>query len=223
MNLVSADTPSYLGPTGRFSRIDLYDPVVRWTLREKRFKTALLRQAALQAGQKVLDLGCGTGTLVSLLVRRYAGVRVVALDADPQALARARRKLDPLSGPVHLLRGLCQQLPFPPNCFDCVLSTLLFHHLHRHDKQATLGEIYRVLRPGGQLHLADFGPPANGVLRFAFRAVQWADGRETTEDNLLGRLPEMISRAGFAHVQQMRRLNTWVGTLYLYRAVKPPR
>ncbi len=211
---------TYTGPTGRFSRIDLYDPVVRWTLREKTFKTALLRQANLHPGLRLLDLGSGTGTLALLAHDFTPGVQVVALDADSLALALAQRKLSRLPRGPELIRGLAQMLPFADESFDRVLSTLLFHHLTSDGKQRALQEVHRVLRRGGEFHLADFGKPGNWVMRVAFTAVRWVDGAETTRENLLGRLPDLLEQAGFAQVEETRRVDTLFGTLRLYRASK---
>ncbi len=71
----------------------LYDPVMRTLLRETRFKRHLLALAEIESGQQVLDLGCGTATLTLLLKRQYPETTVVGLDADPEALKLARRKL----------------------------------------------------------------------------------------------------------------------------------
>ncbi len=211
---------TYTGPTGRFSRIDLYDPIVRWTLRERTFKKALLHQARLSPGQRVLDLGCGTGTLVLLAHQFFPGLHVVALDADRLALQLARRKLSGLPQGPALIRGLAQALPFADEAFDRVLSTLLFHHLPLDGKQQALREVHRVLRRGGEFHLADFGHPGNWLMRIAFTAVRWVDGPETTWENLLGRLPALLEQAGFAEVEETRRVDTVFGTLRLYRAIK---
>src|SRR5213083_3324240 len=83
---------SYL-PALRFRFLTrVYDPVVRWTTREESFKHRLIEQAGLQAGQQVLDLGCGTGTLALFVKQAEPGTEIVGLDADPEMLSQAEGK-----------------------------------------------------------------------------------------------------------------------------------
>src|SRR5215468_7318171 len=72
--------------------LPLYDPFVRLAIREKRVRGKLLDAARLSERSRVLDLGCGTGSLVVMLKARHPGARVSAIDPDPKALARARAK-----------------------------------------------------------------------------------------------------------------------------------
>jgi ubiquinone/menaquinone biosynthesis C-methylase UbiE len=112
-------------------------------------------------------------------------------------------------------------LPYADASFDRVISSLLFHHLARENKERTLREISRVLRPKGMLHVADWGKAQNLPMRVAFLLVQMLDGFTTTADNVRGLLPELIRAAGFESVQESVRYITIVGTLSLYEARKP--
>jgi SAM-dependent methyltransferase len=97
----------------------------------------------------------------------------------------------------------------------------MLHHLTRANKMRTLLEVLRVLRPNGELHIADWGRPQNGWMRAAFYLVQKLDGFETTEDSVRGLLPALMQDAGFEDVQQTDQFATVLGTLCLYRARKP--
>ena len=199
----------------------LYDPLVRWTLRESTFKRHLVKQAGIDRGHRVLDLGCGTGTLTLLIKSHYPKAEVFGLDADPKVLAVARAKAAKAGLIVRLDHGMAFELPYPDASFDRVISSLLFHHLTREKKERTLKEVFRVLRQGGELHVADWGKARNWPMRVAFLLVQMLDGFETTADNVNGLLPEMFRSAGFEEVQEPTRYMTIVGALALYKARKP--
>jgi ubiquinone/menaquinone biosynthesis C-methylase UbiE len=206
-------------PALRFSALTrLYDPVVRATTREGRFKEMLVEQAAPQGAQRILDLGCGTGTLAMQVKQRAPGADVVGLDADPEMLARAREKAERAGVEVTLTEGMSNELPFEDGSFDRVLSTLFFHHLDPEPKRQTAREIARVLRTGGELHVADWGPPSDPVMAAAFLGIRLLDGFENTAENFHGELPRIFEEAGMARAEQVDRLRTVFGTLALYRA-----
>ena len=194
----------------------LYDPVVRATTKEAKVKRQLVEQAAVGSG-RVLDLGCGTATLTILLKKRYPHADAVGLDGDPDVLGIARRKVDAAGVDVTLVEGMAHEPPLEPGSFDRVVSSLLFHHLTLENKRRALASVHRLLKPGGELHLADWGLPQNALMRIAFYAVQLLDGFETTRHNVEGRIPELMQEAGFEDVSETHREMTMFGTLSLYR------
>jgi len=134
----------------------LYDPLLRWTMPERRFKTRLIQLARIEARDRVLDLGCGTGTLM-LLVRQTAPTADVhGIDGDLEILRLATSKASDERLRLKVTTGMVWALPYQGDCFGRVLTTLVLHHLNRENKQRALGEAYRVLRAGGQLHIADW-------------------------------------------------------------------
>jgi len=198
-----------------------YDPVIALTLRERKFKTALLRQAGIEAGQRVLDLGCGTGTLALLAKRMQPEAQLTGVDADDRMLSTAIRKTARSGLDIDFNRGNSSRLPYRAASFDVVLSSLFFHHLSPADKEGTLEEVFRVLRPGGALHVADWGKASGALMRCLFYTVQVFDGFENTRDNVAGCLPQMFERGGFRNVKVRREFSTIYGTLALYSADKP--
>jgi ubiquinone/menaquinone biosynthesis C-methylase UbiE len=142
-----------------------YDSFLRWTTPEIAFKGRLLKEGQVQPGHRVLDLGCGTGTFLLLTKKQHCDADLVGLDADARVLTHARRKLVEANLNVTLDQGLATQLPYPDNYFDRVFSSLLLHHLCREDKRRAMAEVRRVLRPGGQIDIADFGKPHNIGMR----------------------------------------------------------
>lgn len=199
----------------------LYDLVFRWTMPEAVFRARLIDQAGLRGGHRVLDIGCGTATLTLLVKKACPGAEVVGLDGDPKILDIARRKAADAGLAVTFDQGMASALPYPDSSFDRVLSSLMFHHLARDDKGLALREAFRVLRPGGELHLADWGRAQNRLQRGAFVLVQLLDGFATTRDHVNGLLPEFIRSAGFDAVETSASFPTMYGTLSLWRAKKP--
>ena len=160
------------------------------------FKAAVAELADVQPGEVVLDLGCGTGTLLQALVARQSKARFTGIDPDPKVLSMARRRLQG-STQVELVEGYAQSLPFPHASFGLVVSTLIFHHLGDPVKLAALAEVRRVLAPHGRFLLVDFGVPPTRVARVLLRVGSLFDGRENMRANLAGELPEMLAAAGF--------------------------
>lgn len=206
---------------GRHWLTPLYDGVVAVTTRERVTKGALIQQAQLQAGQRVLDLGTGTGSLAILAKRVEPGVDIIGLDGDSTILEIAVRKARRAGTEIEFQLGRAQCLPFPGLSFDRVVSSLFFHHLSWADKAQAAQEISRVLKPGGQLHVADWGRPSNRMMSAAFATVQLLDGFANTTDHRHGRLPEVFIAAGFESVHQERTIDTMCGTLAFYSASKP--
>ena len=147
----------YLPGMGKHFLLPLYDLVHR-LFRVGRVHQEMITIAGLTAGQRVLDVGCGTGNLLRATAKRHPDVELTGVDPDPKALARARRKV--ANG--RLDRGFAQELPYPDDSFDRVLSSLMLHHLDTKSKDEMLAEVRRVLRPGGVLVLADIQVDQHG-------------------------------------------------------------
>jgi ubiquinone/menaquinone biosynthesis C-methylase UbiE len=194
-----------------------YDSFMRWVMRESAFKRQLVEQAHIGGGHRVLDLGCGTGTLTILVKQSHPQAEVIGLDGDPEIIKIARKKISSAGLDIHLDRGMAFGLPYSDSSFDRVVSTLFFHHLTRENKRRTLIEVHRVLRPGGELFLIDFGQP-HGALMYLISLFMRQ--LEENHDNICGLLPGYITEAGFAPVEELDRYRTVLGNLSLFRARK---
>jgi len=196
----------------------VFDPVLRWSMRELELKRRLIVQARIEPGQRVLDLGCGTATLTILLKQMHPAAEVVSLDGDPKILAIAEAKVAQAGVDLTLDQGLAFGMPYPDQSFDRVVSSLVIHHLTTENKHRAFKEIYRVLRPGGELHVLDFGRPHNLYTALVSPLIRRL---EEAADNVQGRLPALLREAGFDQVDVTRRFTTIFGSLSLYRAWRP--
>ena len=200
----------------------LYDPLVRLTTREMSFKSRLLDEAGIDETARILDVGCGTGTLLLLAKLRLKSLLAIGLDGDMNVLGIARSKAHRHVEKIALVRAFCFDIPFADGAFDRVLSSLMLHHLTRSEKIRTLEEIFRVLRSGGELHVADWGRPHNLLMRALAFSVRLGDSFARTADNMKGLLPVLFRDAGFEDVSETARFATLFGTLSLFKARKPP-
>jgi ubiquinone/menaquinone biosynthesis C-methylase UbiE len=212
-----AESARYVPALGRDSLTALYDPVLRFATRERAFKGRLLDQARV-ADDDVLDLGCGTGTLALWMKQRAPGARVVGLDGDERMLAKARAKAARAGVEISFDEGLSFDLPYPDGSFDRVVTSLFFHHLADRDKERTIAEIARVLRPGGELHVADWGPGTDPVMTMLSQSIRLLDGFAPTRANFAGELPKLFERGGLRDVQTRGHLRTVTGALAFYSA-----
>ncbi|HET8815061.1 MAG TPA: methyltransferase domain-containing protein [Solirubrobacterales bacterium] len=216
---MAAETePRYI-PAARWRAFTrLYDPVLALTMREKRFRTEMMRRVSsdLPEGGALVDVGCGTGTFSLALKEGRSDARVIGVDGDEEILAVARGK--PGADLVEWHEGLAQELPVPSGSADVVTISLVLHHLLPEDKRRALGEMKRILEPGGHLHVADWGRPTDPVMSGAFFVAQAIDGFDRTADHRAGRLPAFIEEAGFDRVERYDRFRTAFGVVELLRA-----
>src|SRR6266581_1525596 len=129
--------------------------------REQAFRQRIADLARLQPGENVLDVGCGTGTLAMVARQRVGEMGSVSgIDPSPQMIARASRKAVRRGLAIDFQVGVIEQLSFPDQSFDVVLSTFMMHHLPDDLKRRGLAEIVRVLKPGGRMLVLDMKGPA---------------------------------------------------------------
>jgi ubiquinone/menaquinone biosynthesis C-methylase UbiE len=196
--------PAYrLIPAARFHLLTpAFDLVCALMGLGSRFKERVVRTAQIPLNARVLEAGCGTGTLALMVKFGHPDVEVIGLDADPRVLTLARRKAARDDLDVKFFEGCIEAMPFPDESFDLVFSTLVLHHLPGEVKAQACREMFRVLRPGGRVIIADFAPP-QGWPASLVAAILGGFRLERTAENFAGRIPSMLHEAGFIPVHEV--------------------
>src|SRR5215207_8894505 len=208
---------TYLPGMGHDWLLPLYDPLQK-LLGFEPIHRQLVDQAVIRPKHRIIEIGCGTGNLSILIRLLHPQAEVVGLDPDPKALARARRKAECEALSVQLYRGFAEELPYPDTLFDRVFSAFMFHHLEPDEKEKTLQEARRVLKPGGSLHLLDFGGATARSDGFLARVHHRS---ERLRDNFGDRIPMLMREAGFADPTEVAHRVTIAGRFTYYRASTP--
>lgn len=230
----------YLKAAGRDELAPFYDTTVRLAMRERHIKRRIIERAVLAPGHRLLDVGCGTGTLVLLARQMHPDCTIIGLDGDPTILTIARRKAAKARLTVQFDEGMAYALPYPDHSFEAVVSSLVFHHLSHDQQLRCLAEIRRVLVPGGRLVLADFAPPHNPLMtlaqfpaRLIFRAHggrhghgaeghnHHADPNQSLSPHRRRRLDRGLAALGWEAVTRPEYFMTLLGSLALYTATSP--
>lgn len=209
-------------PALRFNWLTrFYDSLISKFLRENKWKELLIFEIANLNPEKILDVGCGTATLTIMLQKKFPEASISGIDGDGKILAIADKKIKEAKLNINLQEALSFKLPFADNQFDVVVSSLMLHHLSDDDKKKTFHEIIRVLKPGGQFLIADWGKPNSIFIRWLFYIVQLLDGFSTTKSNVKGLLPSMVIDAGFVAVKELQRIPTMLGSISIISSKKP--
>ena len=192
-----------------------YDLAVNVTTlgQARRLRKMTVDQAFIHPGDGVLDVGCGTGEVTLLAKIRAKQGSVYGMDPALEMITVARRKAARKKLDIDFRVGVIEALPFPDASLDVVTSSLMMHHLPENLKVRGLAEIYRVLKPGGRLLIADFLRPTGSFLNHIYIAFTRHHGlRSGVED-----LQALLEKTGFPQITQPDEKVLGIGFL---RAVK---
>ena len=205
-------THGFVPGLGRAALTPFYDLVTRFSGIGGLFDE-MIRLADVQPGQRVLDVGCGTGNLLVTLGRRHPDVDLAGIDPDARMLAAAARKARRKGVAAAWQRGFAQDLPHPDHSFDRVFSSLMLHHLDLQAKEALLAGVRRVLRPDGLFVLADLD--GHGAVHGHGPMARRMAASDLLHDN--AGMVERVVAAGFT-VEPVTTLTLRVGAITIVRA-----
>lgn len=192
------------------------------------WRAATVKAVAPQAGERILDVAAGTGTSSAALAKH--GARVVAVDFSTGMVEQGRKK----HKNIEFVEADAERLPFGDNEFDAV--TISFGLRNVQNPKTALGEMYRVLKPGGRLVICEFSKPPVALVRAGYWAylkyimptvVDVASSNSAAYEYLAesikawpdqGELSQWIRGAGFTRVAYR---NLTAGVVALHRGRKP--
>jgi len=180
----------------------------------RRGRALTVDQALLKPGENVLDVGCGTGGVtIPAKIRVGEKGSVAGIDPAPEMVAVARRKASRAGLEIDFRVGVIEALPFPDKTFDAVTSSAMMHHLPEHLRVKGLAEVWRVLKPGGRLLIADIMRPTSSLARF-FTSLALHPGLQFGVEDL----PKLLKEAGF---EEIKKLEARLLIFGFVRATKP--
>jgi len=199
---------------------NFYDLAIKFSMPEKIFRNKLIDYLDPKNNERILEFGFGTGENLILAIKKNRNSYYWGLDIDPKVKYIAEKKIREKDLEIILDLYDGHIFPYPDDAFDKVFSSLVFHQLNTESKKHCLKEIYRVLKPSGELIIGDWGKPKSKFQRFLFFIVQLLDGFKTTTDNVKGLIPNYMVNAEFNDVEELSFINTKIGTYCYYKGGK---
>ena len=214
---MSAD---YTPAAGYAAFTPAYDAAVRIVTRERVWRRLLVDQVDPRDRETIVDVGCGTGSLAIMLKRQAPGARVIGLDPDPEILELARAKAEGAGVQIEWRRGYARDSAAFRGEVDKTVSSLVFHQVSGDEKEAGLTAMFAAVRPGGEVHLADYCRQPDRLMRGLFRIIQTLDGYAATQPNADGAVERLLERLSGTPVEPTALVRTPTGAISLFRARK---
>lgn len=200
----------YLNPSAVVS----YDPITQYALPPNE---TWIRQSAINSircqPQRILDLGCGTGSTTLMLKQAFPQAEIVGLDLSPYMLVMANHKAKTAQFDIQLHHSKAEDTGFSNASFDLVTASLLFHEIPPVVSQSILQESFRLLRVGGEVVVLDGNQKT-------LRHTDWLNQifeEQYIESFAAGGVDAWMGKAGFEDVQTQ---DVW-WVYQVTRGVKP--
>jgi len=200
---------------GRFLPTSAYDRLLALLTREATWRAKLLAALAPKPGERILDVGSGTGSLAILIKQSEPQTIVVGLDPDAEARGIAASKAEAAGVEIEWQSGFARDAANFGR-FDKVVSSLVFHQVPVAEKRAGIEAMFKAARPGGQVLIADYAEQHSWLMRQAFKTVQSTDGRANTQPNADGFLERELERLCGATQDAAWGLNTLTGRISIF-------
>lgn len=191
MKLGSAESGGHVIHWAR--RYDLLDRLLPFL---RRIRLEFVDLVAPAAGEQVLDVGCGTGTLALAIKSRVGAGQVHGIDPSPEMVQVAQDKAAKSAADLEFHVAGIEALPFSDGSFDLVTSTLMLHHLSDDLKRRGLAEVRRVLKRSGRFVAMDFASHSHSLFGHLLAAVGHAHGGASADE-----LAPLLKEAGFREVE----------------------
>lgn len=199
----------------------LYDSAISLFTREGSWRGKLVRHVNLSPGDRLIDVGSGTGSLLRDLINSCPEVDLIAVEPDPIVLAIAQRKLAATATSIRWHNGFLDTLQLGKEWRPTkIVSSLVFHQVPLGQKRLILEQMHKLLAPGGAVLIADYMRQDSPLMRTLFRAtVQQLDGTTDTQPNADGVLEHNLDEI-FDNARPLDQFHTLTGTISLWRAYK---
>ncbi|MGA7721989.1 MAG: class I SAM-dependent methyltransferase [Ignavibacteriaceae bacterium] len=192
----------------------LFDLFISTVIPENRIKGELIDFMNIREGHKILDFGCGTGTLLLMGKQKHPEAHFEGIDIDPKILKIAEGKIQKENLDIPLTEYDGGELPRENSSINKVMNSLMMHHLSTDKKLTAMREIFRALVVGGEIYIADFGKQENLVISLIDKIVNKSEQQVVVNFN--GSIPQLLADAGFRNVQTLKKYNTRSGTICIY-------
>ena len=218
---LSTNDRAFTPALGKAWLTPLYDTAIKLLTRERKWRSELVRHAALAPGDRLIDVGSGTGSLLHDLMVNCPETGLVGVEPDPAVLAIAQQKFGSGADLVRWHNGFLDSLrlanDWRPNK---IVSSLVFHQVPVAQKRAILEQIHTLLAPGGMVLIADYMRQESPLMRALFRAtVQQLDGVADTQPNADGILEQYLTET-FADTERLNTFSTATGAISIWRGQK---
>lgn len=213
------DNARHTPPLGHRALTPLYDFAIASLTREKTWRTALVAAISPQPGDRILDIGSGTGSLALAIHQACPAAHYVGIDPDKDAVKRAINKTAKLNGDIQFRCGyFSAEEDYFPDSPTTIVSSLVLHQVPLTEKRRIVSEAIKALSPDGALLIADYALQT-GLMRYVFRTtVQALDGVQNTQANADGAIPNLLGDAGFFPVEEIEKFDTVTGSISILRA-----